>query len=147
MVLIKWGNLQSCFIFFLWPFEHFQGNHEMLFQLIFPVWNHLWFCQNITFLLWKQLIWYSVTFLTSKKELLDNYGCFLYPLSYTEMSLLQFLMYEEKCSTLMTHFVCLLVSVSFINFICSLTTKLGTFITTHQKFSFKMVCHHFFFIF
>ena len=145
MVLINWGNLQSCFIFFPWPFEHFQGNHEVLFQLIFPVWNQLWFRQNITFLLWKQLIWYSVTFQTFKKELLDNYGCFLYPLSYTEISLLQFLIYQEKCPTLMMHFVCLLLCL--INFIYSLTTKFGTFVATLRKFSFKMVCHHFYFIF
>jgi len=34
---------------------------------------------------------------------------------------------------------CLSVCVSFINYICSLTTKFGTFTTTYRKFSFKVV--------
>ena len=34
---------------------------------------------------------------------------------------------------------CLSVCVSFINYICSLTTKFGTSTTTYRKFSFKVV--------
>jgi len=34
---------------------------------------------------------------------------------------------------------CLSVCVSFINYVCSLTTKFGTFTTTYRKISFKVV--------
>ena len=86
-------------------------------------------------MLWRQLIWNSVTFLTFIKELLDSCGYFLYLLSHTQMSLLQ-PEYIRKSAPLWWSIVFVHLGF-FYKFHMFLYTQIWYFINTLRKFSFK----------
>ena len=91
---------------------------------------------SVNFVLCKKLIWYSVTFLTFKKELLDSCGYFLIPFLYRDVTFAVFNLSGKMPPS--NKALCFSIRVSFIHSIGSLRTKFGTFINTNWKFLFKL---------
>ena len=78
MLLINRRNLWSRFILFSMAFWTLSMKSWIAVSVDFPC-VESFDILVFFFFLHKKLIWYSVTFLTFKKELLDNYGYFLIP--------------------------------------------------------------------
>jgi len=64
--LINPRKFQSDLSFHVWPLIYFQGNHESLFQLIFPLWIHV----TILFFAMKAINVVNITFLEFLRRLI-----------------------------------------------------------------------------
>jgi len=136
MVLINRKKLTVIFyLFFYGLLITFKEITNCCFSWFSPC-GITWDCGKIFFFVIWEINLVFINFSEIKKELLDNYGYFLTPFSYRDVTDAVFILSGKLLHCNKALFFS--IRVSFRNFICSLRTKRGIFINTNWKLSFKL---------